>query len=394
MPRDAVRSCCAAYEIAVNRGVRSSSRQHIAESQCVPWKPCRHGVDTGVVSRPAPPMLTIWHNGSESTFVPGHDVIVGRDLRADVRIADPRISRAHLILRFEQGKWVAIDNGSVNGTFVNGYRRPVIDIHDGQSINIGNAGGPQLTFEIGPRRSKGGPPPASGPPRTAQQTMTWSTPARPAPPVRQPPAASPRRRPAPPGPAGPRRRHRRSIRPPCRPAGRPAGPPPDQVTVINARAGARRDTTCRPPKSPCSMPGRAEGDNFATRFVKRIAPRAIAARRQARRLGHDRPGVGQRHRDPRRAGLPLPRNIDPDAVGHRDPRHQRQRHVRQRHPGRLGDPQRRRRRHRRQHRPGGRAAACWSAAAKPRPPPAPAAWRCATSSTSSRTANNCSATSR
>lgn len=110
--------------------------------------PPRNGVDTGVVSRPPPPVLTIWHNGSESTFLPGHDVVIGRDLRADVRIADPRISRAHLILRFEHGNWVAIDNGSVNGTFDHGYRRPVIDIHDGQSINVGNAGGPQLTFEI------------------------------------------------------------------------------------------------------------------------------------------------------------------------------------------------------------------------------------------------------
>ena len=49
-------------------------------------------------------------------------MVVGRDEDADIRIVDPRISRAHLILRFEQGKWLAIDNGSVNGTFVNGRR--------------------------------------------------------------------------------------------------------------------------------------------------------------------------------------------------------------------------------------------------------------------------------
>jgi pSer/pThr/pTyr-binding forkhead associated (FHA) protein len=112
-----------------------------------------------VVSRPAPPLLTIWHDGSERTFAPGQDVVIGRDLHADIRIADPRISRAHLILRFEQGKWLAIDNGSVNGTFVNGYRRPVVDIYDGQSINVGNAGGPRLTFEVGPTRGNGGQPP-------------------------------------------------------------------------------------------------------------------------------------------------------------------------------------------------------------------------------------------
>jgi ABC-type multidrug transport system ATPase subunit len=241
-----------------------------------------------VVSRPAPPILTIWHNGSESTFVPGHDVIIGRDLRADVRIADPRISRAHLILRFEQGKWVAIDNGSVNGTFVNGYRRPVIDVHDGQSINIGNAGGPQLTFEIGARRGQGAPPPAGGPPPPPQQTMSWSTPSRAAaPPVQPPPPpAEPRRAPAPPVPVA-QGRPAPQVRPapPLSPseyptsvqAGRPpAGPPPEEVTRVNARSAPVRHDV--PPTEVTMLDARvAEGTNFATRFVKRIAPRAMPA---------------------------------------------------------------------------------------------------------------------
>ena len=245
-----------------------------------------------MVSRPAPPILTIWHNGSESTFVPGHDVIIGRDLRADVRIADPRISRAHLILRFEQGKWVAIDNGSVNGTFVNGYRRPVIDVHDGQSINIGNVAGPQLTFEIGARRGRGGRPPASGPAPTAQQTMSWSTPARPvAPPVQPPPPPppEPRRTVPPPAPVAQGRPAAPVRPPPLSPSeypttvqgGRPpAGPPPDQVTVVNAPAGPVRHDV---PPTEVTMLGvhAAEGANFATRFVKRIAPNATPSSKPA-----------------------------------------------------------------------------------------------------------------
>ncbi|ORW03412.1 ABC transporter ATP-binding protein [Mycobacterium kubicae] len=105
-------------------------------------------------------------------------MVIGRDLHADLRIPDPRISRAHLILRFDQGRWLAIDNGSLNGTYVNGYRMPVVDIHDGQSIHVGNPAGPRLTFQIGPQRGQASRPPHavkarsmhdSGPP-----TLAWS----------------------------------------------------------------------------------------------------------------------------------------------------------------------------------------------------------------------------
>ncbi|WP_131811274.1 FHA domain-containing protein, partial [Mycobacterium kubicae] len=146
------------------------------------------------MSRPAPPALTIRHNGSQVSFEAGYEVVIGRDLHADLRIPDPRISRAHLILRFDQGRWLAIDNGSLNGTYVNGYRMPVVDIHDGQSIHVGNPAGPRLTFQIGPQRGQASRPPHavkarsmhdSGPP-----TLAWSVTPPPPPP---PPPAPPQR---------------------------------------------------------------------------------------------------------------------------------------------------------------------------------------------------------
>src|ERR1700757_1105133 len=98
----------------------------------VSWSPLKRPNDTGGVSRPAPPFLTIRHDGAQRSFAPGAEVLIGRDPHADLRIADPRISRRHLILRFDQGRWRAIDNGSLNGTYLNGYRTAVTDIHDGQ----------------------------------------------------------------------------------------------------------------------------------------------------------------------------------------------------------------------------------------------------------------------
>ena len=128
------------------------------------------------MSRPSLPVLTIRYDTSERTFAAGHDVVIGRDLRADIRITDPRISRAHLLLRFEQGKWLAIDNGSLNGTFVTGYRMTVIDVYDGQTINIGNPSGPRLSFEIGRHHGMAGRPPrAMSADGEQPPTISWSS---------------------------------------------------------------------------------------------------------------------------------------------------------------------------------------------------------------------------
>ncbi|MBS1692255.1 MAG: ATP-binding cassette domain-containing protein [Actinobacteria bacterium] len=143
------------------------------------------------MSRPTPPALTVRYDGSARTFAAGNDVVVGRDLRADVRIAHPLISRAHLVLRFDQGRWLAIDNGSLNGMFANGRRVPAVEIGDGQSINIGNPDGPRLTFEVGRHQGSAGRPPQTTAVPAAQQTGTgWphSAPTAPPRPSRYPTA--------------------------------------------------------------------------------------------------------------------------------------------------------------------------------------------------------------
>lgn len=130
------------------------------------------------MTQTAPPVLTVRYDGAERTFAAGHDVVIGRDLRADVRVAHPLISRVHLLVRFDQGRWVAIDNGSLNGLYVNNQRVPAIDIQDGQRVNIGNPDGPALDFGVG-RREQGsvGRPPA---------TTAMAIPARPSGPIPTP----------------------------------------------------------------------------------------------------------------------------------------------------------------------------------------------------------------
>ncbi|KUI45178.1 ABC transporter ATP-binding protein [Mycobacterium sp. IS-1590] len=202
------------------------------------------------MSRPAPPALTVRYDGSTRTFAAGNDVVIGRDLRADVRIAHPLISRAHLVLRFDQGRWVAIDNGSLNGMFVNNRRVPAVDIHDGQTVNIGNPDGPRLTFEIGRHQGAVGRTPTVAVP-IANQRPAGSYPT--APPVSGPHTA------------------------------RPYGPPPaqsrPQPTYPSAPPPPRYPSTSQPaaytsPQQPVRQPISSPALESATMMGPTAAPRS------------------------------------------------------------------------------------------------------------------------
>ncbi|MFB0851692.1 FHA domain-containing protein [Mycobacterium avium subsp. paratuberculosis] len=224
------------------------------------------------MSAPAPPALTVHHEGSERTFAAGHDVVVGRDLRADMRITHPLISRAHLLLRYDQGKWLAIDNGSLNGTFVNGRRVPVVEIHDGCAINIGNPDGPLLTFDVGRHQGMAGRPPrtesmgipvAAHPPAPAAWSAQLAPPvAAPPPPAgRTPNWAAPPRRPQPAPRPGPPGQTMYGGRPPG--GYPPAAPPPPPV----APAPAAPHTQMAP---AASKP--PEVANLATKMFQALMP--------------------------------------------------------------------------------------------------------------------------
>lgn len=230
------------------------------------------------MSRPTPPALTVRYEGSTRTFAAGNDVVVGRDLRADVRVAHPLISRAHLVLRFDHGRWVAIDNGSLNGMYVNGRRAPSVDIADGQQINIGNPDGPGLSFEVGRHQgSVGTPPQTTSVPLAARPTHSYPTPPTQQPPVSRP--SSPQQPVYPsapqPYPSGPQPRY------PSGPAGYPSGPstyPPSTSQPQPARPAAVSQPSISSPSlesvtqlGPTAAPRTSEG-NLATSMLKILRP--------------------------------------------------------------------------------------------------------------------------
>src|SRR3954468_19179940 len=95
-------------------------------------------------------MITVSCGDVRRSFAPGRDVIVGCDVRADLRVLHHGISRAHVILRCVEGQWTAIDNDSLNGMFVGKERVMTTPVRDGMAINLGNRAGPTLSFEFGP----------------------------------------------------------------------------------------------------------------------------------------------------------------------------------------------------------------------------------------------------
>ncbi len=227
------------------------------------------------MSRPSPPALTVRTDGSQRTFAPGHDVVIGRDLRADVRIAHPLVSRAHVVLRFDNGRWMAIDNGSLNGMFVEHRRVPTVDIRDGQTINIGNPDGPRLTFEVGRHQGAvGRPPQTTAVPLPAGAEATWKG-AQPQSAARAPAAYPPstsQPQQYPPGPpSGPQIRQPSGPRPPSAPL--PASRPPSRP----AQPVSRPPSAPPPPSQPnfqatqigpAAQPTEAAGQNLATSMIK------------------------------------------------------------------------------------------------------------------------------
>ncbi|WP_158016830.1 FHA domain-containing protein [Mycobacterium basiliense] len=220
----------------------------------------------------APPVLTVRYNGAERTFAAGHDVVIGRDLRADVRVADPLISRVHLLLRYDQGRWIAIDNGSLNGLYVHNRRVPVVDIQDGQRVNIGNPDGPALDFEVGRRQGSagrppptaaiqippapGGPWPPQGPPQTGAQV---SGPPPQAPPTTRMPAQPPSGPQHIPPPSGPQQQY-------------PSGPQPVRSYTGQQPAPQiyRPPSAAQPP--PLAPRPSGETGNIATSMMKILRP--------------------------------------------------------------------------------------------------------------------------
>lgn len=95
----------------------------------------------------------------------------------DVIVADPAVSRRHLLLEVTEEAWYASDLGSSNGTVVNGKRIDGrIMLSPGDEIRIGDT---RITVGDAPEPREPSKPPAPAP----SETVRLDAPPAPTPPI-------------------------------------------------------------------------------------------------------------------------------------------------------------------------------------------------------------------
>ena len=65
-------------------------------------------------------------------------IVIGRHTNADLRLADPEVSRHHCRLLFENGQWRVLDLQSTNGVYVNNTRIVEAVLYTGDLLFVGS----------------------------------------------------------------------------------------------------------------------------------------------------------------------------------------------------------------------------------------------------------------
>ena len=66
------------------------------------------------------------------------EILLGRHISADIRIADPSVSRYHAVMTVTGGVWCITDLGSKGGTYVNEARVKQSKLYPGDTVRLGN----------------------------------------------------------------------------------------------------------------------------------------------------------------------------------------------------------------------------------------------------------------
>ncbi|WP_328316760.1 ABC transporter ATP-binding protein/permease [Streptomyces sp. NBC_00388] len=91
--------------------------------------------------------LVVELNGRIWTLDPSRSYALGRDPQGDLPVDDARVSWRHATISWGGHGWVIEDQGSTNGTYVQGQRIQQLEIGPGSAVHLGNAtDGPLLNL--------------------------------------------------------------------------------------------------------------------------------------------------------------------------------------------------------------------------------------------------------
>lgn len=100
-------------------------------------------------NEPGAPLLIVRFGTVDEVLRPGDGpVFIGRELPAQLRIADPRISRTHARIESAGVHWVVVDEASTNGVFLNGERVSTVSVADGMTLHLGHVQGIAVRFSF------------------------------------------------------------------------------------------------------------------------------------------------------------------------------------------------------------------------------------------------------
>jgi membrane-bound lytic murein transglycosylase D len=107
---------------------------------------------------PAPPLIRVrTEDGRTLRF--SRTFQIGRDPECDVCVEDGRVSREHVLVVFEGGRWRLRDQRSGNGVYVNGTRVHTADIEGSLKVRLGSDG-PLVVLDVDSQSQPAGQPPA------------------------------------------------------------------------------------------------------------------------------------------------------------------------------------------------------------------------------------------
>lgn len=109
--------------------------------------------------------------------LPPHATEIGRDETADISLQDPEMSRRHVRISWQEGRYILEDLNSTNGTFLNDTRvtatqrlSPGDEIRMGQYVLEFQAQAEPVPPQPAAAPAEAAPPPASAPaPATAEE---------------------------------------------------------------------------------------------------------------------------------------------------------------------------------------------------------------------------------